>query len=559
MFTRIFILGIGLTLSLCSQLTSAEELGVQAATYEGQVIASQATFSGGFSVENGELRGDGNVDAAKPVKITGQIQVDPAHVGQSADLVVYVNYSELSNSASTALMLTEEGRKILPWNSDVISLQPFMKVTLQASHSLEIYNGLLPESKIKIYFGYLLSDGTLITNKLPIDVAVETISTASNAEAEVAEETSARIDTTPLLAVGEDDGRLVGTYAKKWENGRTLKVGFDFTGANFNYVPSVCSKGMAKSVCENAVADAVMKTIAAWSQYGNIYFRKAAWNEADIRVQFLEDGSYSYVGTDSKFTTGRTMNLAFSFLDSATEFRGTVLHEFGHAIGLEHEHISPNVAYNWNESQILAETAKWGWNAEKTRFNIINNLLKGQSKSAFYTTQFDPNSIMIYSIPKTWVSATDLANPQKCPDAASANSPYCVAPKTELSAIDKQGIAGFYPQRSLSSGCSYTYNPTAYRQGTALWDGHIGNIVFNNPTTSTVKVTLYHPDAPSWAFGSWNIPAKANGMLSSGGKPIVIGMDWGIQINDSPICIVKVASNWVSNYFQASTTKIPGM
>jgi len=36
-------------------------------------------------------------------------------------------------------------------------------------------------------------------------------------------------------------------------------------------------------------------------------------------------------------------------------------------------------------------------------------------------------------------------------------------------------------------------------------------------------------------------------------------MDWGIQVNDSPICIVKVASNWVSNYFQASTTKIPGM
>jgi len=556
MFRQKSVLGIALTLLVCSQWATAEEFGVQAVTYEGQAVTSQATFSGGFSVENEELRGDGNVDAAKPVKITGQIQIDPTHVGQSADLVVYVHYSELSNPASTALMLTEEGRKILPWNSDVASLQPFTKVTLQASHSLEIYNGLLPESKIKVYFGYLLSDGTLITNKLPIDLAVETISTTSNAEAEVAEESAAQIDITPLLTAGEDDGRLVGTYAKKWENGRTLKVGFDFTGANFNYVPSGCYRGMARSVCENTVTDAVMKTIATWSQYGNIYFRKAAWNEADIRIQFLEEGSYSYVGTDSKSVAGKTMNLAFSFLSPAESFKRTVLHEFGHAIGLEHEHISPNVAYNWNESQILAETAKWGWSAENTRFNIINNLLKGQSKSAFYTTQFDPNSIMIYSIPKTWVSAADLANPQKCPDAARG---YCVAPKTDLSAMDKQGIAGFYPQRSLSSGCSYTYNPASYRQGTSLWDGHIGNIAFNNPTTSTVKVTLYHPDAPSWAFSSWNIPARVNGTLYYNSKPVVIGMDWGIQVNDSPICIVKVASNWVSNYFQASTTKMPGM
>jgi len=142
MFRQMSVLGIALTLSICSQWATAEELGVQAVTYEGQAVSSQASFSGGFSVENAELRGDGNVDATKPVKITGQIQVDPAHVGQSADLVVYVHYSELSNPATTALMLAEEGQKILPWNSDVASLQPFTKVTLQASHSLEIYNGL---------------------------------------------------------------------------------------------------------------------------------------------------------------------------------------------------------------------------------------------------------------------------------------------------------------------------------------------------------------------------------------------------------------------------------
>jgi hypothetical protein len=56
---------------------------------------------------------------------------------------------------------------------------------------------------------------------------------------------------------------------------------------------------------------------------------------------------------------------ALSFLQNSEGFRRTVIHEFGHAIGFRHEHISPNLAYNWNEAQIIADMQQQGWGADK--------------------------------------------------------------------------------------------------------------------------------------------------------------------------------------------------
>ncbi|NJO16739.1 MAG: hypothetical protein HC877_13625 [Thioploca sp.] len=535
------------------------ELGTHGVDIEGQPIKTTATFHGGFTIEASIFRRDGSINAVNPVKIQGEIKVDSSHVGKMADLVVYAHYSTLDAPNNITQLMLAVDRNILSWNADVTSLVPFVKlIPLQSSHSLEIYNGFLPESQVQVYFGYLLEDGMLITNQLPIDIVAETIPAAVNTKAVATAQPPVRIDVTPLLTE-ESDGRLVGQYALRWLNGQSLKVGFDFDGANFDNPPAVC-QNMERNACENVVADAVIKTASAWSQYGNIYFRRTSWDEADIRIRFREKGSYSVVGTDAQERSQHeeTMNLAFSFLNSPENFRGTVLHEFGHAIGLRHEHNSPNVAYHWNEAQIIAELAKWGWDEPKVRSNVIDSLLKGNSISAFFVTEFDPNSIMIYYLPKTWVSAEDLADPQKCPDADTEY--YCVAPKTDLSTQDKAGIAGFYPQGSLGNSCSYTYNPSNYRPGTSLWDGHNGYIAFNNPTFSTVTVKLYHPDLPQWTWGTWIIPARTDSWLYDNDQGLRLSMDWGIQVNDSPICILKVVSNWDfdGNYFQTSTMRIPG-
>jgi hypothetical protein len=528
----------------------------QALDANNQPVATTTTLSGGYSVAGGVFMSGGNVNAGNSVNIVGEITVDPNHVGQVADIVVYANFATLDDPANPTLLTLGENGAIVPWSSQPADLLAFMpQVTLSATQRVEIYNNPLPEGKVQIFFGYLLDDALVVTQQ-PIDIVTESMPEPIQTDTELEiTEADVPIDPSPMLLPEED--RLVGQLAYRWTNGATLKVGFDFSGANFNYWPAVCYRGMSNSACQEKLMDNVISAASGWSQHGNIYFRRSAWQDADIRVQFQERGSWSYVGTVAK-RIGRdraTLNLALSFLQNSEGFRGTTIHEFGHAIGLHHEHISPNVAYNWNEAQIIADMQRQGWGADKTRSNIIDNLLKSNSRSAFFATRFDPKSIMIYSIPKGWVSEADLANSQKCPAAATSRY-YCVGSNSELSDLDKQGIAQFYPRRQTQSGvCSYNYNPTNYRPGTSEWDGHTGQIAFNNPTNSTVRVTLYHPDMSYWPFWVQDIPARSNYWVLYGYQ---ISMDWGIQVDDSPICIVKTVSDWKSSYFQASPTRIPG-
>jgi len=92
------------------------------------------------------------------------------------------------------------------------------------------------------------------------------------------------------------------------------------------------------------------------------------------------------------------------------------------------------------------------------------------------------------------------------------------------------------------SACSSVYEPQGYRPGTSGWTGQVGQIAFNNSTRNSVRVTLYHPDAPRRAFNSWNVRPGQNLFLGRDNY----GMDWGIQLNGSAICILGSVSDWNS-------------
>jgi hypothetical protein len=120
-------------------------------------------------------------------------------------------------------------------------------------------------------------------------------------------------------------------------------------------------------------------------------FKNTNLENSQIRINFDEiNGCWSYVGTDANnYKKEATMN--FSWFDVQT-----VMHEFGHALGMIHEHQNPkNNTIDWNDNAVY----KWAkitqdWDETTTKLNILdipNEEING--------SEYDPLSIMLYFYP----------------------------------------------------------------------------------------------------------------------------------------------------------------
>ena len=92
------------------------------------------------------------------------------------------------------------------------------------------------------------------------------------------------------------------------------------------------------------------------------------------------------------------MNLA---LRGARYPERPILHEFGHALGLAHEHQNPAITstIRWDETAVIQYAyLKYGWTEKKTKRNILTPLSRNDTNF----TVFDPESIMLYTIPNEW-------------------------------------------------------------------------------------------------------------------------------------------------------------
>jgi hypothetical protein len=111
-----------------------------------------------------------------------------------------------------------------------------------------------------------------------------------------------------------------------------------------------------------------------------------------VRVGFNpHGGSYSLVGTDcikSKEIT--TMN--FGWLDAST-----IMHEFGHVLGMIHEHQNPlGKPIAWDDSKVYQWARQTqGWKQPTTYHNIIERYDVDQLNAS----KFDKHSVMLYFFP----------------------------------------------------------------------------------------------------------------------------------------------------------------
>ena len=267
-----------------------------------------------------------------------------------------------------------------------------------------------------------------------------------------------------------DRVRMAILTGKKWDAGRVLRVTF------LDGLPEVQ---------ERVVAFARM-----WEDHANLSLDFGEHTDADIRISFASTGSWSYLGTDALGIRSDLPTMNYGWLTpevSDREYERVVIHEFGHAFGAIHEHQHPEAGIPWDREKVYAYYG--GPPNNWSREQVDTNLFRRYDASITQFSEFDPLSIMLYSI------SNDLTI-----------GDWEVGWNTTLSDTDKAFIADAYPGRDTTPDypeLEVDGDPTAASIGV---HGEEDYFRFTIETPGTFEVeTFGHTDVVLNLFGPGSI------------------------------------------------------
>ncbi len=231
----------------------------------------------------------------------------------------------------------------------------------------------------------------------------------------------------PYKSSPSDVAQAVVLNSNLWTSGQTIRIKF-LNGDTY-------------------LQDKVRLYAGQWLQFANLKFQYVAANEdSDIKISFRGNGdmgNWSAVGTGCRGFAQFSPSMNFGAFNpngttAESVFSRVILHEFGHALGMTHEHHSPVSPIQWNTPVVYeyyARTQRWS-NAQTFEWVIMKYNTTETNFSAF-----DPLSIMTYYVP-----------PGHTLDG------YSVQENNVLSATDKSFMAQTYPP---IEPLRYGDNPTA--------------------------------------------------------------------------------------------------
>ncbi len=105
-----------------------------------------------------------------------------------------------------------------------------------------------------------------------------------------------------------------------------------------------------------------------------------------------------------------------------------------------------------------------------------------------------------------------------------------------------------------AQSCLSSYQPGTHQQrvSAGLADGRVGPIKLVNNTDNALIVSLYHPDAPDRVFKYWYAEPGQGFLLSNDNY----GSDWGLQIDEGPICFVGRVGSWDGHIFTTFPSRL---
>lgn len=177
----------------------------------------------------------------------------------------------------------------------------------------------------------------------------------------------------------------------------------------------------------------VLAAASTWTDHANLTFAPTDDPAAEIRVTFDLGVSQSLVGTDCRTAKPGEPTMALALLAGSPDLSVTLhaRHEFGHALGLVHEHQNPAEGIQWNKDEVYRAMA--GPPNHWDRPTVDRNYFERYGRDTYKFTEFDPDSVMLYAVPKAWTL-----------DRRSFKT------NSELSALDRTFIADAYPGRAAT-------------------------------------------------------------------------------------------------------------
>jgi hypothetical protein len=122
----------------------------------------------------------------------------------------------------------------------------------------------------------------------------------------------------------------------------------------------------------------------------------------NLKFQFVNSGGN--VTIDNNYTGGgvtRCLGCQSPSISVSSAAAGLVLHEFGHALGMQHEMKNPNIKLTWIESVLVQMFGSASF--------VQSQITSTVNPSTVNALAFDKNSIMIYNLPaKTNVQGIDM-------------------------------------------------------------------------------------------------------------------------------------------------------